>query len=91
MGRIILSDTIVDATIKMADGNPGAVTVMAELLKMQDGFIALAHLDDAGIYGPNIWLAYKDVCGSDINELHNKLFDHKIKAELEAYKAKLRG
>lgn len=91
MGRITLSDTILDAIVKMAEGNPGAATVISELLKLQDGFVSLAHLDDAGIYGPDIWLAYKDVSGSDISKLHDKIFNHTIKSELAVYKGNLHG
>lgn len=76
--RIQLSDSMMDIVMKMSEGNPGAVSVLAQLLK-ENGRIdpdsALAeigtilHLDTAGIYGSKIWMVYKDICGEDITSM----------------------
>lgn len=60
-----------DALIKMTEGNPGALTVCMELIKKADaidpdsligGFGKVLTLDTFEIYGPAIWMLYKDVC-----------------------------
>jgi hypothetical protein len=65
---------MLDAIVKMCDGNPGAATVLALLMERTpqievpgvDGFLYVLHLDDFGLYGPSIWMLYKDVCGQKI-------------------------
>ena len=63
------------AVVKMSDGNPGAITVMAGLIKdggkidpnsFMGGFGNVMDLDTLRIYGPRIWMLYKDVCGQDL-------------------------
>lgn len=70
-----LNDTGMDVIIKLADGNPGATTVMVEIYKQGatidpdsalGGIGAILALDTHGIYGPRIWMLYKDVCGQDL-------------------------
>jgi len=60
---------LVDMSVSIAEGNPGAATVIAELLKpeWEDGMMKLLHLDDMNIRGSQIWVGYKDYCGEDIN------------------------
>jgi hypothetical protein len=73
--RIQLTDTAMSAAMKMSDGNPGALTVCAMMLKQgaqidPDDFAGglgnLLSMDTLGIYGPAIWMLYKDVCGEDL-------------------------
>lgn len=70
-----MHDTLMDVFVNMSDGNPGAVTVLMELydktpeidpLSALGGLGAIMWLDTFGIYGPRIWMLYKDVCGQDI-------------------------
>ena len=66
-----------DIIVLLADGNPGAVRVMLEIIE-QDGRIdpdnllgaigSLLSLDTHEIYGSRIWMLYKDVCQSDIEK-----------------------
>jgi hypothetical protein len=51
--------------MKMADGNPGAISVMAEMMRDgakidPDSFLGpmggILALDSHGIYGPRIWM-----------------------------------
>lgn len=69
--RIELDDTIVDVATKMGEGNPGALRVLADIYKESGaidpqnalgGFGVILSLDSLGIYGPRIWMLYKDVC-----------------------------
>lgn len=73
--RIELTDSGMDIIVKMAEGNPGAVRVLCEMLKdggaidpdnSFGGLGALLSLDTFGIYGSRIWVLYKDICGEDL-------------------------
>lgn len=67
--------SMMDVMMCMSDGNPGAMSVLIRLLKEaqlidpQDVFGGLGtimSLDTHGIYGPRIWMFYKDVCKQDL-------------------------
>lgn len=75
MTRIEFHDSVKSATLKMVDGNPGAISVCTQLLanEIVDPDSALKSigsllllLDSFGIYGSRIWMLYKDVCDEDI-------------------------
>jgi hypothetical protein len=55
-----------DAILTMADGNPGAVSVLGYCLDRQGRaefmMETLIHLDDMNIRGSQIWIAFKDYC-----------------------------
>ena len=59
----------------MSEGNPGALRVCMDLLagKQPEGFMNLLNMDDMNIRGSHIWLAYKDVCGEDLDVFQEKL------------------
>ena len=82
--RVSLMDTMQEVLYKMSEGNPGGLTVMINLLKSDavEGFMYLLDLDDMGIYGSKIWLAYKDVCREDLEVLKTKIQDRSIKDDL---------
>lgn len=73
--RIQLEDTLIDIMSKMSDGNPGACTVLMRMFKdgptidpqaFAGGLSSILLMDTFRIYGPNIWMLYKDVCKEDI-------------------------
>ncbi len=72
--RLELTDTGTSAAIKLAEGNPGAISVIVGILKDGEwidpvgmgGIGTLLMLDTFHIYGSRIWMLYKDVCGQDI-------------------------
>lgn len=73
--RIGLNDTMMLALQKMAGGNPGAITVMMEMVKespkidpqrLMGGLGPILSLDSEDIYEERIWMLYKDLCGQDI-------------------------
>ena len=68
-----LQDSFMQVVTKLSEGNPGALTVLMALLKRQDtdppGLITMLDLDDMGMRGSQIWVAYKDHCGHDIEKL----------------------
>jgi len=76
--RLQLNDTGGDMLLKMSEGNPGATTVMLEMLMHHDeidpdaiggGLFSIMMLDTLGIYGSRIWMFYKDVCNQDISQV----------------------
>ena len=75
MTRITLEDDGMSAVMKMVDGNPGATTVCANIIKqgasidpddILEGIGAILWMDTLEIYGPKIWMLFKDVCGEDL-------------------------
>lgn len=63
-----LSDTVTDAIVKMAQGNPGAITVLMQILSSgPHGFLLLLDLDDMKIRGSSIWVGYKDFAREDLD------------------------
>ncbi len=75
MSLIQLDDTIPSALAKMSAGNPGAITVLLRIFKEGDaidpqswsgGFGTILALDTHKIYGEDIWILYKYICGEDI-------------------------
>ena len=74
--RLALTDTTLDVAVKMSEGNPGAVSVLAQMIKYggfiepkSTGFMPILLLDSLGIYGSQIWVLYKDVCKESILNL----------------------
>jgi hypothetical protein len=74
--RIKLEDTFMDVMMKMSEGNPGAIYVMAQMLKYgrfidptPEPVLKIMHLDGMGIYGSQIWVLYKDICGESLVNL----------------------
>lgn len=75
MNRITsLEQTGMEVLLSLADGNPGAVSVMAKVIKHMPEvdptawhpWLPIFMLDQYEIYGPDIWVLFKDVCGKEI-------------------------
>lgn len=80
--RIKMTDRGLDVATKLAEGNPGALSVLTR------SFLQAAKIDPDNSYGPygtamlldlfniygsNIWVLYKDVAGSNLAVLHGLL------------------
>ena len=66
---LCLDDTLHDAIIKLAEGNPGALSVLSQLIKKaNDPINLLLKLDGFQIRGWRIWVGYKDYCDGDISK-----------------------
>lgn len=72
--RIELTDNLMDIALGMAEGNPGAISVIMNLIKQNEAvdpdsafgpYSSLLSLDSMGIYGSHIWVLFKDVCSQD--------------------------
>lgn len=68
--KIGLETTQKEMAMIMSEGNPGALSVICQILKADpvEGFMTLLNLDDMNIRGVQIWLGYKDHCGEDIEK-----------------------
>lgn len=68
--KIETNDNMMNVMIKMSEGNPGAITGMASLIKDDPlkGFMLLLGLDDMNIRGSQIWQVYKYYCNEDIEK-----------------------
>jgi hypothetical protein len=73
--RVTLDDSFMSVVMKLAEGNPGAISVIMQLFEKsakidpQDfmgNLGTILSLDTHGIYGSKIWMLYKDVCKEDI-------------------------
>lgn len=70
-GRIDLkSATVLEALQLLAEGNPGAGTVLAAMRRQMDEpawIMRLLELDDMAMYGAAIWIGYKDWAKEDLD------------------------
>ena len=87
MTRITLEDTALSAVVKLVEGNPGATSVCTQLIKKtaridpdtaMPEIINLLALDTLGIYGPRIWMLYKDFCKESIVSVITVLRAHQL-------------
>ena len=75
--KIKADDTLMNMVMKLVEGNPGAITVVMEMIKQNstidtDSALGelgpLLSLDSCAIYGSRIWMLYKDACGENITK-----------------------
>ena len=72
MNRIdSLEMTVLDIITAIGEGNPGALTVCSNVYRVNPsvdpddifgGLGPLLHLDMLGLYGPDVWMLFRDVC-----------------------------
>lgn len=80
--------TVQDLMIELSEGNPGALTVLIQMVQeaqaldtMSSLMFLFAYMKANGIVGPEIWILYKDECGSDYDTFIQTLA---LRAEAEA-------
>ncbi len=72
--EININGSVLDMLLLMAEGNPGAATVLSQIMNKYDaGAMRIFDLDDMNIRGSQIWVAFKDVCNEDLDVLCEKL------------------
>jgi hypothetical protein len=59
---IDINISVLDAIFLLSEENPGAIRVLVQM----SGAGPMLNLDSQGIYGSNIWLLFKDICGECI-------------------------
>ena len=75
--KIDINDTMIETYMKMAEGNPGAMTAMGALTREDPmAFMLILGLDDMNIRGSQIWQVYKYYCNEDVEKfkevIHNR-------------------
>lgn len=68
-----LNATIIDIVTSLVDGDPGAMRVLAQMLQDPMDVFNVLLFDTYNIYGSDIWIAYKDYAGQDIDKLTHAL------------------
>ena len=73
MPKIEANDSIEDVLVKLSEGNPGALSVIVQIIKQANKInpacnftIYLLILDTLKIHGSKIWMLYKDVCDQNL-------------------------
>jgi len=81
MATIALTDSPQDVFWKLSKGNPGALTVLLEITQIEPplSFIQTLRFDDLGIYGPRIWMLYKDIFRGKTSALYFALKHSRLK------------
>lgn len=62
-----------------SQGNPGCLTVMSQLQPDE-----IEKLDSMGLRGSAVWIAYKDICLSEIKELKKRIATGEIEEQVKA-------
>ncbi len=74
--RINRDMSTLDAIMAIGEGNPGALTVLANLAKSSNDNLWAADLltlDSYRIYGSKIWRLFKDCCGESLDNFKNTI------------------
>ncbi|MCD6323260.1 MAG: hypothetical protein J7L77_09575 [Clostridiales bacterium] len=79
-----LSATPIEVVTALSDGNPGAISVLIQIINkgMEDFLSLLLLFDTHNIYGSSIWIAYKDYAKEDIDVLLEALKDCDKRSEM---------
>ncbi|MBU2177728.1 MAG: hypothetical protein KJ556_21760 [Gammaproteobacteria bacterium] len=72
---ISLGSSMQDLLVTMAEGNPGAITVLMRLMGTEFGPMRILSLDDMNIRGTQIWIGHKDHCGEDLGVFARAIMD----------------
>lgn len=75
MEKINLDMSFMEMIMVMGEGNPGAITVLANMMKDDPimGPLRILHLDHYEIRGSKLWMLYKDCCGQDLEKMYRTL------------------
>ena len=68
--------------LALVRGNMGALWVCSVLAAGEEGTAYLEWLAAANLAGPDIWVAFKDVCGEDLDRLKAALRTADSRADL---------
>lgn len=77
--KISLGGSATDMLVVMAEGNPGAIRIMTEVIEKKkensEWLRTLLDLDDMNMRGSQIWCAYKIGCGEDLDQFIKRVND----------------
>lgn len=70
----ITSDmSIMDMMMTMSEGNPGALTVLMQMMQDPRGFMDILLLDTLDIRGSKVWMLYSDSCDKNTGKFNRTL------------------
>lgn len=64
---------------RISEGNPGALTVITQLARtMGENDLALLidEIEKHELFGPKLWVAYRDHCHDSVDQLSTAIFAH---------------
>ncbi len=64
---------IIDMIMVMSEGNPGALTVLMQMMQNPTSFFDVLLLDSLDIRGSKIWMLYSDSCGKNTGKFNRTL------------------
>ena len=76
--RLRMDMTMKDIVMAMSDGNPGAINVLMGVMlhgeridpnSFAGRITPIFDMDSQRIYGPRIWMLFKDVCGESLEKM----------------------
>ncbi len=75
MEKINLDMSFMQMIMVMGEGNPGAITVLANMMNDDPimGPIRILHLDHYEIRGSKLWMLFKDCCGQNLEKMYRTL------------------
>ena len=83
--RIEPTDNSSDVIFKLAQGNPGAISVLLQLIKKlgeMKSIIFFLSLEELDLRGSKIWEIYKDHCKEDIDMFIDHIKEKMVKIGL---------
>lgn len=84
--KISQDDGLQDVITKLSEGNPGAITSLTEVMNEREPlefFNFALKLDVLRIYGPDIWIGYKDYCDQNATEFYDSVMESE--SEIKEY------
>jgi len=76
--KIETDDSLEEVIVKLSEGNPGAATALSTVLELkgpQDFLPFALRLDMQRIYGPDIWIKFKDENNDAPEEFYNDIMN----------------
>lgn len=66
-----------DNIFSLSQGNPGAANVLTQILELdpEGGALVMEGLARMNIYGPRIWLGYKDYCDENLRSFMDAVLE----------------
>ena len=82
----MIDETTQEMIIQLANGSPGALGVLCELINLPSGLRCLEVLNKFNYTGSLIWLIYKDWLGHDITTLYEYCMDGSLNIALREHR-----
>lgn len=67
------NSTIEDMIYVMSEGNPGAIAILAQMMKSDRGIMNVLLCDSLNIRGTHLYTLYSDCCDKSINKFNRTL------------------